>query len=257
MSLAQVKALLTTKFPAKHVDAILKHYDEATEKFSIDEWDGVALKVGKFVEAVTKSLVIYCGRALPANARHFKAGNELRQLEQQVNASFGDVVRLVIPKACIFMYEVVNNRGGRHDPGEIDANEMDAKVIVPMMQWVLAEMVRFCSVGNDTKAADSLIDEITNKVYPAFEDLDGRMYVTGAGYSAPEVGLLLLHQKYPGRIGRKDLVQSIVRHGQTQASAKMAITRMSGLLDDENGNLKLRLHGRQKAAELLKKRKAS
>jgi hypothetical protein len=257
MSVAQVKALLVTKFPAKHVGALLKHYDEATEKFSIDEWDGVALKVGKFVEAVTKSLVLYCGRTLPANARHFSAGQELRRLEQQVDQSYGDVVRLVIPKACLFMYEVVNNRGGRHDPGEIDANEMDAKVIVPMMQWVLAELVRFCSVGKDTSAAANLIDGITNKVYPAFEDLDGRTYVTGAGHSAPDVGLLLLHQKYPGRISRKDLVQSIVRHGQSDASAKMAVTRMSGLLDDVNGNLKLRLHGRQKAAELLKTRKTS
>jgi len=253
MSEKQAKALLIGKFEARHVDASLKHIVAATEKFIAEDWDGVALKAGKFVEAVTKALMVHCGKTVPTNARHFKAGVELKQLEQTNSTAFSDVVRILIPKACIFIYEIVNNRGGRHDAGEIDANEMDAKIVLPVLQWILAEMVRFASVGGDTTAAAALIDEITNKVYPYFEKIDGRTYVSVNGLGAPDVALLLLYEAYPKRITRKTLVDAVVRHGHKDGAASMAVSRLNTFVDEDNGNFKLRAPGRDKAAVLLKK----
>jgi hypothetical protein len=74
----QVRSLLVQRFEARHVDALLAHFPSAVEKFAVQDWDGVALKAGKFIEALTKALMIYCGKALPSKARDFKAGNELR-----------------------------------------------------------------------------------------------------------------------------------------------------------------------------------
>ena len=158
MSDKQVRPLLTQHFDARHVDATLKHFKDATDKYGREEWDTVALKAGKFVEAATKALMVYCEKVLPAT-RKFKASNELKALENaQINGSTApDTIRIVIPKACMFIYEVVNNRGGRHDAGDIDANSMDAKTIIPLMSWVLAEMVRFCSKGGDINSAMALI----------------------------------------------------------------------------------------------------
>ena len=137
MSKARVRALLVTQLEPKHVDAALKYYADATEKFIAREWDGVALKVGKFVESITKALMVKGGKPLPA-AKDFKAGAQLRQMEQLT--SLADPLRLVIPKACIFVTELVNNRLGRHDT-EADPHEMDAVAVMPMMSWVLAELV--------------------------------------------------------------------------------------------------------------------
>jgi hypothetical protein len=167
----QVRALLVQKFEARHIDASLKHFVAAREKYIEEDWDGVALKAGKFVEAVTKALMIGCGKTVPTG-RHFQAGKELRQLEPL--ATYPDVLRIVIPKACIFIYEIVNNRGGRHDATDIDANAMDATVVIPLMSWVLGEMVRFCSAGGDTDGAMTVIEELTHKLYPYFENIDGR-----------------------------------------------------------------------------------
>ncbi len=251
MTNSEVRKLLAQKFVAKHVDACLVHFIAASEKFAGDDWDGVALKAGKFVEAVTKALVLYCGKSLPSNSRQFKAGNELRQLEQ-TNGQYGDIVRIVIPKACTFVYEIVNNRGGRHDAGEIDANEMDAKVVLPMIQWILAELVRFSSLGGDTKTAMDLIEGVTNKVHPFFEKIDGRTYVNIDNLSAPDIGMFLLYKAYPRRVARRDLVDGIVRHGASSSAAAMAVSRLKKLVDDDNGNLKLRANGRQKSESLLK-----
>lgn len=250
MSDKPTKIILVEKFESRHIDACLKHFVAAIEKYIAEDWDGVALKAGKFVEAVTKALMIFCGKTLPA-ARRFSAGNELRQLEQM--AAYPDVIRIVIPKACIFIYEVVNNRGGRHDAGEIDANEMDAKVIIPLMSWVLAEMVRFCSIGGDTVAAMSLIDELTNKIYPYFENIDGRSYVNIDKLSGADIALLLLYSSYPKRINRQALIDLVKRHGVAKNTANVAVHRLKNVVDDHNGEWKLRGLGRERAESLLKK----
>lgn len=250
MSASEVRALLTSKLEAKHVDAALEHYGATIGEFLAEEWDGVALKAGKFVEAITKALMLFCEKPLPESMRNFKAGNELRQLEQK--PGYPDTVRIVIPKACIFIYEMVNNRGGRHDAGEINANGIDAKIIVPQVQWILAELVRFCSVGGNINSAAKLIAGITNRVYPIFEKIGERTYVNAGKIGAPSVAILLAYEAYPEPITKKDLEAAVIRHGFTQSVANKAINRNKDLFDNLGGNLTLRAAGRARAEEMLK-----
>ena len=247
----QVKILLAQKFDTRHVHASLNHFSSAVEKYVLRDWEGVALKAGKFVESITKALMVFCGKSV-GNPRQFKAGNELRQLEQLSAATFPDVVRIVIPKACMFVYEVVNNRGGRHDAHDIDANEMDAKVVIPIISWVLAEMVRFCSTDTDTETAAALIDELTDKKYPFFENVDGRPYVNIKGLRPRQVALLLLYFLYPSRLNRQELVDAITRHGVSSSAANTAVHRLKHVVDDASGAWRLRRIGIQEADELVK-----
>lgn len=254
MSEKQVKNLLIQKFDNRHVDSTLRHFKAAIEKYSLEDWEGVGEKAGKFVEAVTKALMVFCKKPLPFG-KHFKAGVELGKLGQVSVADAPDSIRLVIPKACLFIYDVASNRGGRHDANDIDANAIDSTTIVPLLSWVLAEMVRICSTGRDTALASSLIEELTNKTYPYFENIDGRTYVNCDGLKGPEYALLLLYDAYPKRINRKDLKDAIIRHGIKQGAAAMVVNRLT-VVDDDNGNLKLRANGREKAEMLLKKIKS-
>jgi hypothetical protein len=48
---------------------------------------------------------------------------------------------------CTFIYDIASNRGGRHDPGEVDPNEMDAAAVVANMSWVVAELIRYAQKG--------------------------------------------------------------------------------------------------------------
>lgn len=256
MSASKVGAILKCKFEAKHIDAALEHYVAVTEKFISEDWDGVALKAGKFVEAITKALVLHCGKSLPINMRNFKAGNELDALKQTDKSIYADAVRIVVPKACLFVYEVVNNRGGRHDAGEIDANSFDATVIVPIVQWILAELVRFSTVGGDIVTAGKLIEGITQKIYPYFEKIDGRTYVSAKALGAPAIAVLLAYEAYPSHLGRKELEASIMRHGVSKSAAAMALNRNKTLFDEQSGNLTLRAIGRQKAEDILRSLRA-
>lgn len=250
MSKVRVRAALVTQFKAVHVDACLKYYEEASQKFIAQEWDSVALKVGKFLEAVTKALMVRGGKTVPAG-KHFKAGNELRQCESNVNLS--DPLRYAVPKACLFATEVVNNRLGRHDRTmNIDPHEMDAVAVMPVVSWVLAEFVRFCISGADADEAAALIQELTAKMVPFFEVIGGRTYVRNDHeLKAEEVALLLLYCAYPERIARPALVQAVRRHGIAESSAYAGVSKLTRLVDDDDGAWALRAAGRQKAEALM------
>lgn len=245
---SKTKALLVPHFAERHIDAALEHYSATVEKFIVGNWEGAEQSAGKFVEAVTKALVLKVGKAIN-NPRRFHAGMELRSLESIVG--YPDTLRLVIPKAGIFVYEIVSNRGGRHDANEISANEMDAKAIMPVTSWILAELVRFCSETNP-KIAMRLIAELTDKKYPYFEEIDGRFYVNHRGLKPSEIALLILYSIYPNRINRQSLIDSVARHGCTSSSANSAVHRLKSVVDESDSGWKLRGIGRKLAESLLK-----
>jgi len=193
--------------------------------------------------------MIFCGKTLPST-RSFKASKELRSLEQLDSVAFSDTVRIVVPKGSIFIYEIVNNRG-RHDADEIDANEMDARLLIPAMSWVLAELLRFATKGTDPHQAMKLIDSISSKVYPLFEDINGRTYLNINGLEPGNIGLLILYFIYPKRISRKNLIEQVIRHGVKPNTANVAIHRLKAFVDENDEGWKLRLTGKIKAEEII------
>jgi hypothetical protein len=245
-SLKDASTLLRTQFKAVHADTALKHFSAAIEKFVAGDWEGTSQKAGKFVEAVTKALVLHCGKTID-NPRKFSAGKELQQLQHA--GAYPEAVRLVIPRAAIFVYDIVSNRGGRHDPHDVDANEMDATTVIPVISWMLAEMIRFCS-GADPEAAMELTKELATKTYPYFEEISGRPYVN-LDANPGEVALLILYSIYPRRLRRQELVSLVKRHGASQSAATTAVHRIKHLVDDDDGEWLLRGKGREQAEALL------
>lgn len=250
--LDQIKTQLSTIFDAKHVAAALKYYSEAVEKHQSGDWEGVSLKGGKFVESTTKMLAVCCGVTLPQQ-RSFKAGNILKNLEQLNSSTFSDTVRIVIPKACLLIYEIVNNRGGRHAADDIDPNSMDTEVIMPTMSWILAELFRFSSKGTDPESAKVIIQSVIKRIYPRFEEIDGRPYINIKNLDGLSLAILILYYRYPSRILRRDLVEFVERHGFKNNTAKISVYRAMGFVDDQNGSLKLRGTGIERAEEILAK----
>jgi hypothetical protein len=251
-----IRKVLTQRFLKKHVDGLLKHFSEAVDKFQEPDWEGSVVKIGKFVEAVLKCLMVYASLPLPP-ARQFKVDTAVNQLRQLSGSQFDDTVRLSVPRACTFVYDIASNRGARHDPDEINPNKMDATVAMSISSWMLAELLRFADKGNLTPDTTvEMVEELVEKRYPDFENIDGRIYVNFDGLSAPDLGLLILYAVYPKRITRAYLVDQVRRHNFSKNAAAVATSRLTKYIDDDNGNLKLRANGRQRAAEIRNSAKA-
>ena len=94
---------------------------------------------------------------------------------------------------------------------------------------------------------------MTERRYPVFEEIEGRIYVDNKKFkSAPECSLLILYKIYPKRISKNTLVDLLKRHNFKRSAIKFE--RLSSYIDvDGNGNILLRATGRRKAEEILNK----
>jgi hypothetical protein len=246
-----VEEMLTDVLEAKHVKAAVRHFDELVTEFQLGKWEKSIAKGGKFIEAILKAVWVKAGETVPSG-KAFKADTIMNQLPHKTSL-VDDSVRVTLPRVCRVIYDIASNRGGRHDPDEVDPNVMDATVVLANAQWILAELVRYSQKGatNADEAADQ-VDSLIKRRYPFFEDIDGHLY-SDIGKSARQVGLMILfyHAK---RMTRLELRESIVRHGYTEANANDAIKRLAGAMDDDgSGNVKLRLTGIREAEKLIEK----
>src|SRR5260370_17808692 len=99
------------------------------------------------------------------------AGKILTKIENKM--ALTDSLRLTIARACRFVYEIASNRGARHDADEIEANEMDAKAVLALCSWILAEMVSYSQRGTGLDEAKQAVDGLMRRKYPFMEEIDG------------------------------------------------------------------------------------
>src|SRR5713226_3490681 len=131
-----LEKLLQGKFVARHVKAVLTHFQAMNTEFRQGAWEEAIGKSGKFVEAVLKALYVHAPTGKPlATGRNYKADKVINELGGLAAGTVDDTVRLTIPRACRFIYDIASNRGARHDPDEIDPNLMDARAVVATAAW--------------------------------------------------------------------------------------------------------------------------
>lgn len=239
--------MLKDKFEAQYVDAIERHFQRLVEDYQKREWEDSITKAGRFIEAILKALWKHAGETVQTG-RAFKAGSIIDQL---VNKTLlRDSLRLTIPRGCRLVYDIASNRGARHDADEIEANEMDATAVLTVCSWVLAEMVRYSQKGLDVAQGKAVVDGVMRRRYPFIEEIDGRVYVDIAK-SAREAALLILWHAYPKRVSEADLTDMVFRHGYKRPNAIQAVSRVGDVVDNENGQLRLRNTGVRQAEDLI------
>jgi HEPN domain-containing protein len=244
--------LLKPTFAAKHVAAAARHFDKMVEDFQKGDWEDSSAKAGKLIEAVVKALWVYVGETVPAG-KSFSAGKLMDKLQNMPAMGAPERIRITIPRACRFAYEIASNRGARHDADEIEANEMDARAVLSVCCWILAEMVSFSQKGLDLAQANGIVESLMKKRFPFTEEIQGRVYVD-IGKSALEDGLLILWTIYPRRMNEAELQVSIMRHDHRENNARMAVSRLVRYVDNDGaGNLRLRNSGLKRAEELISK----
>lgn len=246
-----IGAMLKAKFPAKHVDSALDHHGTMIGEFKKGEWEKTILRAGKLVEAILKSLWVSCGNTVP-KAKDFKVDHIIRELEKTPATTAVDALRLTIPRACRFIYDIASNRGARHDNDEIDPNVMDATAVVSLCGWILAEMLRIAQEGLEPAGARDLVLMLTQKTFPNLEKVGERVYFYVKGLNARTAALLRLWHAHPDRVSQKELIQHAQRHGFTQANARVGLVRLRLVIDDDGqGNFRLLAPGIAEAESLM------
>ena len=248
----EILNLLRKKFDKKRSNKLINYFSASIQKFQTGEWEGALIQSGKFIEVTIKLILAFAGETLP-KARKFSVGTFSQKITQ-INSTkiLSDGIRLQIPRACIFLYDITSNRGGRHDSDEFNPNEMDAITALALCSWILSEFIRFCASNQiSPDQAKKIIESVIKKQYPVFEEIEGRIYVDNKKYkSVIQCALMILYKRYPNRISKTELVNALRRHKYKKPALNFG--RLSSFIDsDKNGDMRLRLTGLKKVEQQL------
>jgi hypothetical protein len=248
----RLETLVSAVFEPKHVRACLAHFVEVSNAFKVSDWEKSIVRAGKFVEAALKALARHTGFTLPP-ARQFKSGNVINHLKNQGAGMFSDSVRITMPRACEFVYDIASNRGARHDPDEVDSNELDATAVLATVSWLLSELLRYSQKGRMTQAeTKELIAGLVQRRYPAVENIDGRTYFHILGLGARQVAILTLWERHPVRMLREEVVEAVMRNSFSRTAAQTGVSRITNMVDeDEHGKWRLLQPGIAEAEKIL------
>jgi hypothetical protein len=175
---------------------LLESFEKILRNFRERRWEPAELNGGKLCEVVYCIVRGYADGEMPAKATKPKNMVEAcKDLEKADQAKVPRAVRIQIPRMLVALYEVRNNRGVGHVGGDVDPNHMDARVVVEMSKWVMADLVRvFHSLTTDEAAR--VVDTLVERTVPTVWEVGGRRRVLPRGLKKGEETLLLLYSLY-------------------------------------------------------------
>lgn len=206
---------------------VVDSYRNIVRNFIERRWEPSALNGGKFAEAVFSLVNGAVAGAIPDKASKPKnMVDACRTLEgKPANSTLiGDKsLRVQIPRALVFLYDVRNQRGVGHIGGDVDPNAMDASAVVAMASWVMAELVRiYHNVSTDE--AQGTVDALVERKTPLVWETEpgGLKRVLRAGMDGKDQVLIFLHHT-SGWVSAGELFKWVEQRNLTQFRDKVLL----------------------------------
>lgn len=176
---------------------LLAEFGKITRNYREYRWEAAELDGGRLCEVAYTILDGYTSGGAYAGTA-FKPSNfpvSCRALEAR--SGYPDSARLTIPRVLIALYDVRNRRGVGHVGGDVDANHMDAELVLAMAKWIVAELVRLFH-DTDVKTATDVVDALVDRTLPIIWEVDGIKRVLDTALSLTDQTLLLLYSETGG-----------------------------------------------------------
>ena len=193
---------LLSAIPTGLREPLFGEFNSIIQNYLESRWRPSELSAGLFCEIVYTILQGHgTGKFAPkpSKPRDFVAACRALETNTKVPRSF----QILIPRMLPGLYEMRNNRGVGHVGGDVDPNFMDSTVVVAMVKWIVAELVRVfhdVSVAEAQTAVNSLA-EITVPLVWTEGDVK-RVLDTSLKLKQK---ILILVGSTPSKTGRADL----------------------------------------------------
>lgn len=212
-----------SNIPNAFRNKIIKSYLEIKTRASTSHynsnWDTPGLSAGKFSETILRFLQKHLtGSNTPFGQHISNFPGECRKLIQLPHSRGNESLRVIIPRALVFIYTLRGKRGIGHVGGDLNANEIDIFTIVRVADWIVCEFIRiFHNIS--LEEAQSIIDSIAIKFLPDVWEISGKKRVLRKGLSYKQKTLLLLYSESENGILTEDLFDW-VKHSKITAYKK-------------------------------------
>jgi hypothetical protein len=199
--LGQALSGVPDPFKTRLVDS----YESLKRNQRESRYDAAGLDAGKFCEVVLRLIQhAVIGSYTPFGRRIANFADDCRTLITSTGGAAPESLRVVVPRALVFMYTMRNKRGIGHVGGDVEANRIDSTTLARTADWVVAELVRVYH-GLSLEEAQDIVDGMAIKDLPLVWEVAGRRRVLDVSLSAREQTLLLLYGSKDSAVLVEDL----------------------------------------------------
>lgn len=205
--LSDALGVIPNNFKSKIIDSYLEIKQRATTAYFNETWDSSGLSTGKFAETVLRFLQSeLTNKYIPFGTHIPNFPDACRQIIILPANKGVESLRIIIPRALVFIYTLRGKRGIGHIGGDLDANEIDVLTIVRVCDWILIELIRVY-YKIPLEEAQGIIDSLSFKFIPDIWEISGKKRVLKKGLSYKEKSLLLLYSQSEQGILTEDLFE--------------------------------------------------
>lgn len=184
---------LPSKYRTRIIDTYLEIKKRQTEAGHTDNTDSVGISTGKFCETVIRFLQHELTGNSVAFGKHIpNFPDACRALITTPTNAGPETLRIIVPRALVFMYTMRGKRGIGHVGGDIESNLIDMAAIVRVSDWVMCELLRVYH-NLPLEKAQALLDSLATKDLPMVWAIDGRHRVLDPNMNNKNKVLLLLY----------------------------------------------------------------
>jgi len=195
--------------PKKFRSRIIREYRDMKKRYSEalfdHEYDSAGLSTGKFVETILRLLQhMLTGSSIALNRHIPNLPDECRKLIQLPKEVGNESLRIIIPRALVFLYTLRGKRGIGHIGGDVEANRIDVETVVRTCDWIMCELIRIYH-GLSLEEAQGLVDTLSVRSLPEIWEVVGRKRVLRDDLDAKQKALLLAYTDVTGGVLVEDL----------------------------------------------------
>jgi hypothetical protein len=206
--LASALAGINEKFRTKIIKEYLLLKERARRSQFNSDFDSSGISSGKFCETVFRFLEFELkgGVFTPFKNHINNLAKELNGLELIPKTLGNESLRVLIPRALIFIYTIRNKRGIGHVGGDVEANFVDLSTIVKTVDWVIIELIRIYH-SLSLEEAQTIVETLSTRAIPEIWEINGKKRILKKGLDYKDKVLLLTYNEVTTGTAVEDLFE--------------------------------------------------
>jgi len=201
--------------PKEIKEGLEKHFKEIVLNYKENRWESSELNGAKFSEVVFRLLEWHTNNNksyTPFGDKTDPFSEKLRQFGNKT--AFPNSIRFHIPKMLDVIYSLRNDRGVGHIGKIINPNHMDSVIILYIVKWIMAELIRIFHTLSLSDAQD-LVEKMVEKEIPIVWKISDKKRVLNTGLRFEDKTLVLLYSEYPKPTNEKNLINWVEHSNPT------------------------------------------
>lgn len=191
--------------PTDYRNRIVKAYLDLKARHAEGKHDAAGVSAGKLCETTVRLLQDKLQKTVtPFGQQIGNFAGECASFEQVQKTVGKESLRIVIPRALVFLYTLRNKRGIGHVGGDVDANGIDGATLARVADWVICELIRVFH-NMSLEDAEALVASLSTRDVPDIWEVGGKKRVLRTDLDFKQKTLLLLYQSVDAAVLAEDL----------------------------------------------------